>query len=273
VGSKRTIILVVALVVGALAGYLLYNYVNGVEDRAYQNADRVGVFVVKQPIPANMTGQEALNKRLIVQAQIPREFRPATALVDSSTINAKLAKTDLAVGQVVVDNMFVDKVDATSTWRDRLGTNVAITVQLDQVKGMAGILQAGDEVTLLVELDGAENPANPAPARSVRFLYSNVQVMAINGQGASVAGAPGGDPVAVGGPITFRVPLKAAEKIALAGTKMYIALEPVDFVPTDADLVAVDWTNLFQGEKSPYGADATKKADPAAPAAAPAAAG
>ena len=40
VSSRRTLILIAALVVGALAAVALFNYVGGVEDRASEDAAR-----------------------------------------------------------------------------------------------------------------------------------------------------------------------------------------------------------------------------------------
>jgi hypothetical protein len=137
-------------------------------------------------------------------------------------------------------------------------------VQLDSVKGMSGILQPGDQVTMLVQTDGTEGGAAATAAGSasapvagnnkIQFLYSNVEVMAIGSTGASATGstAAGAAVAAATGPITFRVPLQAAEKIALIGSKLYLTLEPEGFVPADADLAPLDWTGVFTGEKTPY---------------------
>jgi Flp pilus assembly protein CpaB len=262
VGSKRMVILIAAVVVGALAAVALYSYVNGIEDRAYQGADRVSVYVVKGRISANTTGETAINQGLLVAKPVPRDLMPATAVVNPETIQAKFAKTDLEPGQIVVGSMFVDKVDTTSSWVAQLGADeVAVMINLDQVRGMAGILHPGDHVTMLVSLDGTEGQApGSAPAAgasalggtgpSMRFLYSNVYVLAVGATGVSTTG---NDAVPAAGPITFKMPLKAAEKVMLANSKIYLVLEPANFVPKDSDVsTVVDWTQIFQGEKTPY---------------------
>ena len=104
-GSRRTVILIAAVLIGAVAGYALYNYVNGVEDRAYDNAKRVQVFVVKQPIAKGTPGDQAVGDKLVQAGQIPQEFRPATAITDTAVLDGKVALTNLVPGQVVVDGM------------------------------------------------------------------------------------------------------------------------------------------------------------------------
>jgi hypothetical protein len=45
------------------------------------------------------------------------------------------------------------------------------------------------------------------------------------------------------GLITFAVPPDAAARIALAGSQLYLALEPKDYTPTSLD--PYNWQNLF----------------------------
>jgi len=120
VGSKRTLILVAAVLVGVLAAYALYTYVNGVEDRAYENAALVEVYVVKQTVPQNTDADTAIRNKLIARDKIPQEFRPANALTTEDQLHGKVALANLSAGQVVVDGMFVDPIKAQTTTRDRI---------------------------------------------------------------------------------------------------------------------------------------------------------
>ena len=45
--SRRTLILVGAIVIGVIAALLIYNYVQGIDDRANNNAKLVDVYVAK----------------------------------------------------------------------------------------------------------------------------------------------------------------------------------------------------------------------------------
>ena len=169
-GSRRTVILIAAVLIGAIAAYALYNYVNGVEDRAYDNAKRVQVFVVKQPIAKGTPGDQAIGDKLVQSGQIPQEFRPATAITDTAVLTGKVALTDLVPGQVVVDGMFVDQATAFVTFSERIPVDqVAVTVSVDQVRGVAGLLVPGDKVNLMVvlppELAALTSGAPGQPAR------------------------------------------------------------------------------------------------------------
>jgi len=91
--------------------------------------------------------------------------------------------------------------------------------------------------------------ANEAP--TVRYLYQNVEVLAIGQTAAADVGATEAPANPGSGLITFNVPPDAAQRIALAGNNLYMTLAPKDFQPVDVP--PVDFSNLFQpGVLSPY---------------------
>ena len=83
--SRRTVILVVAVVVGAIASFGLLNYIRNVEGSVYENAEPETVWVVQRPIAKGTSIDQVLNQGLIGESEIPASFRPATAIVDPET--------------------------------------------------------------------------------------------------------------------------------------------------------------------------------------------
>src|SRR5205085_5612503 len=137
---------------------------------------------------------------------MPQEFRPGTAITDINSLRGKVAVTALSANQVVVDGMFVDPRAAQVTAAQRIPAGqVAVTVSVDEVHGVAGLLVPGDRVNIMVNLEGAQ-----------QTLYQNVQILFIGATAAPEAG----DTQAVvnpgGGLLTFAVPQEAAQKITLA---------------------------------------------------------
>lgn len=270
-GSRRTLILIAAVLIGAIATYSLYNYMNGVEDRAYSNAKRVQVYVVKQPIAKGTAGDQAFGSKLIVAGQIPQEYRPATAITDPSVVTGKVALTNLVPGQVVVDGMFVNQQQAFVTFAERIPVDqVAVTISVDQVRGVAGLLVPGDKVNIMLVLPPADAlAADPKTAGAaakpsadgtqasgyaeVRYLYQNVDVLAIGQTAAPDTGATEAPKNPGSGLITFSVPPDAAQRIALAqasGT-IYLTLAPKDYRPINIPPLTPE--NMFQdGVLTPY---------------------
>jgi pilus assembly protein CpaB len=241
VGSRRTLIVVAAIVLAALAAVTTFVYVRGIESRAFHNAEEVEVFVVSKDIPKGLPGEQAANA-YIKATRIPRKFRPATALTSIQPLAGKVALGPLSVNTVLVDGQFVDPRQAQVTFSQKIEAGkVAITVSVDQVRGVAGLLVPGDRVNILVADGGAQ-----------RMLFQNVEIIAI---GATAAPQPG-ETQAVTNPgsglLTFQVPPEAASRIAYAaqqGGGLYLELVPKDNPPVQVP--PINGGNLFSGSLTP----------------------
>ena len=274
--SRRTLILIAAVLVGAVAAYALYTYVGGIEDEANDNAERVQIFKIVQDIPKGTFGDEAFAQGFIEQDDIAQEYRPATAITQPSQIDGLVAISDLAANQVVVTNQFVTQQDSLSTFSQLLKNNeVAITISVDQVRGVANLLVPGDFVNILVQavpVDAEGQPTEAVPEEGEaayeaphRYLYQKVQILAV-GQTRSLEPGETTDTNADGTPatdtssglITFVVPADAAQRIAsVSGEAIYLTLVPRDYQPVV--LPPLDVSEALPAETgdqlTPYGPD------------------
>ncbi len=266
----------------------------GIQDRANGNAARVRVYVVKAPIKKGTYGSEAKSAAWIGEASVPREFLPANAIrsIDDD-IGEKVAVNDLAVNQIVTVDMFADPASVESTFASRLEKirgkdQTAISISVDNIRGVANLLQPGDYVNVMSTVatppEGgsqvAVRPGDPLPdylylpARA-RMIYQKAQILAIDEtpvaqpgevQAASAEGEgedpAAGEETANRGLLTLIVPAKAAQYIAsLDPSAIYLALVPRDYEPVPVpDLeVSDDPTNPLPGEDpdqlTPYGPD------------------
>ena len=263
--SRRTLILIGAIVLGVIAALLLFNYVRGIEDRANDNARRVDVFVAKQDILRGTPGETAASDGAIDQAQIPQEFRPASAITTTDELQRKVALFDIPANSTIVQGMFVDPAQTQISFRARLRNpqHVAVSISTDQVRGVGGFLVPGDEVNMMVFSDVEEPSTSPTAAASAipqlaRYLYQKVQILAV---GENTVLAPGEtapeEQTANSGLLTFNVPPVAAQWIAAAqqGGGVYMTLVGPDYTPEP--LVAVDPNGPLPGEDpgqlTPYG--------------------
>lgn len=241
---RRLVVIGIAVVAGLLAAYAAYAYLQGSESRAYEGAQLVRVFKVTKDVPKGMGGDEALSKEFVKADEVPREFRPGSALTDLTSIKGKVAVTTLSANQVLVDGMFVDPRVAQVTAAQRIPAgNVAVTVSADAVHGVANLLVPGDLVNIMVTVEGAQ-----------RVLLQNVPVLFIGATAAPQAG----DTQVVANPgsglITFAVPAGDAARIAFASQQsngLYLALVPPDNKPVDVP--AVNTGNLFNSRLTPGG--------------------
>lgn len=272
--SRRTLILIAAVLVGAIAAYSLYTYVGGIEDEANDNAERVEIFKIIQDIPKGTFGDEAFAQGFIERDVIAKEYRPATAITDPAQIDGLVAISDLPANQVVVSNQFVSQAESLSTFSSLLKNNeVAVSVQVDSVRAVGGLLVPGDFVNMLVTgttAAGEGAAAAPGAAGSAdvltvpaRYLFQKVQILAIGQSrklepGETAATNPDGTPVTTttSGLFTFALPAIAAQQIAsVAAGSFYLTLVPKDYQPEP--LAPLDPNAPLPGETAdqltPYG--------------------
>lgn len=234
--------MLVAAVLATVAALATFSWLRGVEARAYDDAELVRVYVVAGDIEAGTSGEVAMAKNLIRESSIPRKFRPDTAVTDLETIGGLIAANRLAANTVVLQGMFVPPQQAQGAFARAIPEqHVAVTVSVDQVRGIAGLFVPGDYVNIMVS-DGT----------SMRLLYQKVLVLAVGR--TTTAGADPGQEESKTGLITFAVPQAAAQRIAFAAQQqggLYLTLVPPD--ASVENLPPVNVGNLFDGPLTPNG--------------------
>jgi pilus assembly protein CpaB len=241
VSSRRTLILIAAILIGVVAAFGLYQYVQKVEEDAKPNP--VEVYVITADIERGTGFADA--QASITKKTIPAEFRPANYVTTLDELANKVAVTNLAANQVLVQNMFVSADVATTGLVDRLEEGmVAVALPIDGVRGVGGLLQPGDLVNVLVTAGtSAETAATPGQSvdpvatpfsKTARYMYQKVRILTVGDQVRPVAGEAieesDGTETGETGVIVFEVPPAVAQRL--------IALDPADIYLT---LVSDTW--------------------------------
>jgi len=234
------VILVISVVLGIIAALAIFSWLRGAQDRADRDVELVGVYVVALDIPKGLPGERAIAEGYIRTDKVNAKFRPANALVQPDAIKGKVALFPLAANVILVDGLFVDPRTEQVTNKERIAPGlVTVTVSIDAVGAVAGLLVPGDRVNILSNREIVLDTVTPDQSKrgftagqkvnGRTLLYQNVEILFIGGQAAPQAGetqvvtAPGG------GLITFAVPQEAAERIRLAATSdagLYLHLLP-----------------------------------------------
>jgi Flp pilus assembly protein CpaB len=265
--------LVGSILIGALAGFALLNYVQGVENQALIDSEPVTVWVVAQDIEAGTTATDVLQTSRVVQREIDPAFRPATAIADTVQIEGRVAVNNLAANQILVQGMFDDPEVVQTTFADLVpADHVAISLDFATVRAAGGFIKPGDFVDMIVlgdplpvigEEDAFDTSASQTPyQRPARYLYRGVRVIAVNQAIVGQAVAEGETAAAGEGDgnslqITMALPADAAQRIlSVPENNMVLSLLPEDWTPEarpniivediliDAQLPAEDPTQL-----------------------------
>lgn len=302
--SRRTVILLIAIVVSAVSALGLSRYVQGLEDDVYGDAALGSAWVVQSQIPKGTPSEQAVGQGLIELTEVPVEYIPSTAIVDpNAELNNLVAVVDLPAGSMLVSGNFVAPNVLSTGITDRLEERgmVTVTFPIDQVAGVAGFIQPGDFVNMLVvrplgfetdEVDAEpeegggtldedlpdlsefyenEIPASAAQSlytENARYFYQKAEVLAVGQTLPLDLGetSEAGTAAATGGVITLAVPPEVVQHVLAVGTEnLYLSLVPASYEPEV--LLPMDITELLypaedEARLTPYFAEETDEDAP-----------
>jgi pilus assembly protein CpaB len=202
VSSRRTVILIGAIVVGALAAFATLRYVSGVEDQANEDAKQVPILVATDTIPEGMSVAEASSLGLIAQAEIAQSNVPVDAVDSTDQLGNKVAVVDISARTPITNSLWITRDQALVTNSERIPEGmVGVSVSVDQVRGVAGLIVPGDRVNMMVtSASSGEESAEAAAAGggSVGFLTNPAYTVFQGCRGALRRSTGGPRPVGTG---------------------------------------------------------------------------
>lgn len=260
--SRRTLILIGALLVGGLAAFLTLNYVRGVENRVDEDSELVGVVVAAAPVAKGEQASAAIAAGNLAVAERPRQDVPANAVQRLADVEGQVAVIDLSGGEIVTSTMFAGIQDLTGSKSASLDPgNVAITVNVDSASVSGGLIQPGDLVNLLVRFktiedggdggDGQDGSLGAGPGtvripKPAGYVFQAVKVFAVGTDaGTAVAAttpkegeAPAPETQNLSTSLTVQLPPEEAALLAsVRDAELYASLVPPDYVPRPIDVV------------------------------------
>jgi pilus assembly protein CpaB len=174
--GRRTILLLVAVVIAALGATLVFLYVQGVEAKADEAREPVEVLTADEVINAGESTEEALGK--FVKTSVPRENVLEGAITSTDQIAGLVALTTIYEGEQILPAKFgAGGTQETITIPD--GT-MAISVQLSDPARVAGNVLPGSEVAVFLSTSSEEGAAQgDAGGDFTRLLFPKVEVIGV----------------------------------------------------------------------------------------------
>jgi Flp pilus assembly protein CpaB len=204
-----------ALGIGAivLAAILLVVYLDRYRSRVSGETAPTPVLVAKQLIPKGTPGSLIATQQMYTSTTLPRRDVKVGAVADPQYLVGRAAATDVFPGQQFTAADFA-AADTASVDSQITGTQRAISISIDGVRGSSSQVQAGDSVDIYIGLGGGNNNQ-----QLYKLFRANVKVLAI----PTVPGPAGG------GNLVLRVDTKDAADFALAADSatLYFVIRPV----------------------------------------------
>jgi pilus assembly protein CpaB len=265
-GLNRRVVIVAAAVIFAVIAFIgNLLYLKSADNRAAKDARLVDVYTIKVAIPKGTAGENVVGEKMVVIEKVPESVKPQGAITNLDVLRKKVAVSNLAAGQLLVEGQFASAASAQSTFTQRIPKDqVAVSISVDQVHAVAGFVQPGDKVNVLVY---GKDPSSKDGRQVVRVLYQGVNVLAV---GATPALQPGESQAdikndssktptpAPASLITLAVPLDAAERIVLPasgaeGSIIYLTLVSPDSAATTQQPPTFDLKNALESASiTPY---------------------
>ena len=251
----RIISTIAAVVFAAIAGILVWKYLNSADTRAEKNKHLVTVLVAKGQIARGTLFDQALADKLFVSKEIPKDSLPPDVLTQQtdnqllSIYKGKVANSVIFTGTPIVSDEFVQASQLISTVSGAIPSGKeAITVSLDQTHAVGGFVTPGDHVNMLLNFPVIDSSGGSSSHKATAFMLAGVKVLAVGSStvlpqtptgtntatvtatGATTTTQPQSQPSSL---ITLQVSPREAEQIVQAtdiGT-VWLTLDPPDFSP------------------------------------------
>lgn len=142
---KNKLVFLIALIFGLITAFLVLNYLNEAK-QALDDTDYVEIVVANQDIPA----KTVISDSMVVLQKIPRQYMHAQEAMDKKDIVGKILLVPVIAGESILKNQVLEQGDS----REGLAYIVpkgkrALTVAVDEVSGVAGLIKPGDRVDVI----------------------------------------------------------------------------------------------------------------------------
>ncbi|MGC7847322.1 Flp pilus assembly protein CpaB [Desulforudis sp. 1088] len=221
---RTKLLFIFALVCGLAAAGGVYLYLNNLAETYRSQGNFAPVVVAKQTIPARTPiGRQSLEIK-----EIPADYVHPEAFTRIEDVEGRIARAEIYPGEQILASRFATPENSGNDLALVLQQGErAVSIAIDPVSGVSGMLQAGDKVDVAVTIDV-----------STSIVLQNIRVLAVNsGSAAENKSGPAANTC------VLAVTPKQAEYLILATERGSIRLmlrSPADTAVTQTPAVRVE---------------------------------
>ena len=188
----KLLIVVAALVLGGIAAFAAYGFLGSLQRETTAGTQPVTVYVATEDIARGASASDLVAKGLVHQVEMPRRYVPDGAAISADSLADRVLSASVSKGEILTTGRFQYANEAGLAFSVPAGL-VALTVPVDDARGVAGLISPGDHVAVLGTIDRSRNRGQES-----RIIVPGVQVLAV-GQNTDAQGSsstqPGQDSV------------------------------------------------------------------------------
>lgn len=153
--GKRTIVLVVALVLAAISAFAVWQFLTQVEDDAREGLNEVTVYRATVLIEEGSIGADVLSQ-FEASTEI-EELLPENAITTQDqldqTLTGTIARGPISKGQVVTTDLWAEPTAEAATFSELIDEGMqAISIRPDEVRAVGGFVRPDDRVNMIATL-------------------------------------------------------------------------------------------------------------------------
>lgn len=160
---RNLLIAAVAVLVGIAAAVVASSYLGDARTKIAAESEPIKVLVAQRDLKQGMSAEELITKGYVKLEAVPRRFVPEDALSSDRMIQNRVLGVSVTAGEQLTDSKFIFPTGAGLAYNvpDDL---VAISVKVDEVSGVGGMIKPGDTVTLFANYKPENNLAKARTA-------------------------------------------------------------------------------------------------------------
>jgi len=232
--KSKLVIAIVAVVLGLAAAFAAYVYLSGVQRAAQAGSTMTAVLVAKQDIPRGTLANDLMSSGAVEVTKMPLRYVPEGAISSMTGVTDRVLAVSVTKGEVLTSARFQYPSDAGLAFNVPVGF-VAVTIPVDEARGIAGLLKPGDRVALMITVTnqrrGGDQTGYAVPGAKVlavgRSTGTEAESSSSSGSsGGALSGSSSGSKTA--NTVTLAVSATDAEKVVFAAEsgRLWLALLP-----------------------------------------------
>lgn len=182
----KLLIIVAALALGGVAAVMAANYLRGARTDIASESEVIGVLVAQEDLPRGLSAEELIAKKLVKVQDVPRRFVAADAVSSERLLENQVLAVPVSAGEQVTKARFQYPAQAGLAFSVP-ADYVAVTIEVDEVTGVNGMLKPGDQVVVFSSFQPKDKLTAWTQTTIVkaRVLAVGAEVSSESGSGAS----------------------------------------------------------------------------------------
>lgn len=183
----KVLVVVAALVLGGIAAFATYSYLGQLQRQTAAGNELVKVYVAKQDIERGALAPDLIAQGLVEQVDMPKRYVPDGAVSSVDSVGDRVLSGPVSKGEILTSGRLQYASEAGLAFSVPKNY-VALTVPVDDARGVAGLVSPGDHVAVLATVEKTS-----ARDQETRIIVPGVQVLAVgqNTGGQSQGGSSG----------------------------------------------------------------------------------